>query len=47
MLADLAAVFHWQPSEMKALPRSEALAYRRLAVERAMALTTANRGGRR
>lgn len=43
MLADIAAVFHWQPSEMKALPRSEALEYRRLAVERATALTRARR----
>ncbi|MXY67805.1 MAG: GpE family phage tail protein [Acidobacteriia bacterium] len=45
--ADIATVFHSQPSEMKALPRSEAMEYRRLAVERATALTTANRGGRR
>ncbi|MDE0126361.1 MAG: GpE family phage tail protein [Bryobacterales bacterium] len=38
VVADLAAVFHWQPSECGALPVREALAYRREAVRRAKAL---------
>ena len=36
--ADIAAVFHWQPSEMRSLPIREALAWRRMAVERALSL---------
>lgn len=39
--ADIAAVFHWQPSEMRRLPLGEAIEYRRLAVRRAVTL----RGG--
>ena len=33
-MADLAAAFHWQPSETKRLPLSELRAFHRLAVER-------------
>lgn len=33
-MADLAAVFHWQPSEMRLLRCSEAVEYRSLAVAR-------------
>ena len=37
-MADLAAVFHWQPSEIRALPAREALAFRRAASRYAKAL---------
>ncbi|MEJ1398774.1 MAG: GpE family phage tail protein [Candidatus Sedimenticola sp. (ex Thyasira tokunagai)] len=33
-MANLAAVFHWQPSEMKALEVEELVEYHRLAKER-------------
>ncbi|MEM7047003.1 MAG: GpE family phage tail protein [Pseudomonadota bacterium] len=34
MIADLAAIFHWQPSEIKCLTLSELKAYHQLARER-------------
>lgn len=34
VMADLAYVFHWQPSELRRLPVEELLEYHRLAVER-------------
>ena len=40
MLADLAAVFHWPLDNMKRMPISELLDYRKLAVERSGAERT-------
>lgn len=36
-MADLACVFHWQPSELKALKISELLRWRKLAAARTKA----------
>ncbi|WP_143814849.1 GpE family phage tail protein [Magnetofaba australis] len=33
-MADLALVFHWQPSELKALPLEELSKWRQMAIER-------------
>lgn len=35
VMANIAAVFHWPPSELKRLPLSELGAYHQLALERA------------
>ena len=45
--ADLAAVFHWQPSEMRRLAISEAARCPKLALARARALTGRGRRGHR
>ncbi len=37
-MADLAAVFHWQPSEMREMSPEELLEWHELARERAKAL---------
>lgn len=33
-MADIAAVFHWPPSELKAMPLAELATWHRLAIDR-------------
>ena len=38
-MADVAAVFHWPPSELRGMEVAELLKWRKLALERAKAMT--------